>query len=306
MQGFYELEMKYLHLLESLRNPVFDAFFELITELGFELIALGAICIIFWCINKNFGYKMGFAYFASGMLVQGLKITFRVPRPWVREPGFTPVGNAVEKATGFSFPSGHTQSATTLFGSLAFHFKKNWAKIVCIALFLLVGFSRNYLGVHYSSDVIVSMVLSLLCIVIFGKVFSKIENNKKYDLLVAIVLAGISLAVMVYALILENTGVITEPKYALDCCKTGGAGLGFALGWFIERRWIDFDVKTKKIWHQIAKVAVGIAVALLLKEIPKMMFGDTAIVGMVRYMFVTLWVVGIFPFIVKIINSKKI
>lgn len=305
MQAFYELEMKYLHLLESLRNPIFDAFFEIITELGFELIALSAICIIFWCINKNFGYKMGFAYFASGMLIQGLKITFRVPRPWVREPGFTPVGNAMEKATGFSFPSGHTQSATTLFGSLAFHFKKTWVKVICVVLFLLVGFSRNYLGVHYSSDVIVSMILSLLCIMIFGKVFEKIENNKKYDLLVAIILAGISVAVMVYALTLESLGVITEPKYALDCCKTGGAGLGFAIGWFIERKWIDFSVETKKVWHQIVKVAVGIGVALLFKEIPKMVFGDTAIVGMIRYMFVTLWVVGVFPLIVKKIITKK-
>lgn len=305
MQAFYELEMKYLHLLESLRNPVFDAFFEIITELGFELIALGAICIIFWCINKNFGYKMGFAYFASGMLIQGLKITFRVPRPWVREPGFTTVGNAMEDATGFSFPSGHTQSATTLFGSLAFHFKKTWAKVICVVLFLLVGFSRNYLGVHYSSDVIVSMILSLLCVIIFGKVFEKIENNKKYDLLVAIILAVISVAVMVYALTLESMGVITEPKYALDCCKTGGAGLGFAIGWFIERKWINFSVETKKIWHQIVKVAVGIGIALLFKEIPKMVFGDTAIVGMIRYMFVTLWVVGVFPLIVKRFIAKK-
>lgn len=305
MSGFYELEMKYLHWLASLRSPLLDGFFEIVTELGFEMVALGAICIIFWCINKNFGYKMGFVYFASGMLVQGLKITFRVPRPWVREEGFLPVGNAMEKATGFSFPSGHTQSATTLFGSLAFYFKKTWAKILCVFLFLLVGFSRNYLGVHYSSDVIVAMLLSLACILIFGKVFEKIENNKKYDLLVAVILAGISLAVMVYALILEGMGVITDPKYALDCCKTGGAGLGFAIGWYVERKWVDFDVKTPKLWMQIAKVAVGIAVALVFKEVPKMVFGDTAVVGMIRYMLVTFWIVGVFPYIVKKFLAKK-
>ena len=305
MGSFYEIEMQYLHLLEKMRNPVLNKFFELVTELGFELIALGAICIIFWCINKNFGYKMGFVYFASGMLVQGLKITFRVPRPWVREEGFLPVGNAMEKATGFSFPSGHTQSATTLFGSLAFYFKKTWAKVLCVALFLLVGFSRNYLGVHYSSDVIVSMLLSLACILIFGKVFEKIENNKKYDLLVGIILSSISVAVMVYAIVLEAKGIITDPKYALDCCKTGGAGLGFAFGWYVERKWVDFDVKTKKMWHQIVKVAVGIAVALALKELPKMMFGDTAVVGMIRYMLVTFWIVGVFPYLVKKIMAKK-
>lgn len=304
MSSFYELEMKYLQWLASFRNPFLDTFFELVTELGFEMVALGAICIIFWCINKNFGYKMGFVYFASGMLVQGLKITFRVPRPWDRVDGFLPVGNAMEKATGFSFPSGHTQSATTLFGSLAFYFKKTWAKVLCVALFLLVGFSRNYLGVHYSSDVIVSMLLSLACIMVFGKVFEKIENNKKYDFLVAVILAFISLAVMVYALVLEGNGIITDPKYALDCCKTGGAGLGFALGWYVERKWVSFDVKTKKVWHQVVKVIIGIAVALVFKEIPKIMFGDTAIVGMIRYMLVTFWIVGVFPYIVKKVYKK--
>ena len=305
MGRFYEFEMAYLHLLEKMRNPVLDGFFELITELGFELIALGAICIVFWCVNKNFGYKMGFAYFASGMLVQGLKITFRVPRPWVREEGFLSVGNAMDKATGYSFPSGHTQSATTLFGSLAVHFKKTWLKVLCVCLFLAVGFSRNYLGVHYSSDVIVSMLLSLACIFVFGKVFEKIENNKKYDLTVALVLAGISATVMIYALVLEGKGIITDPKYALDCCKTGGAGLGFAIGWFVERKWVDFDVRTDQIWKQIVKVVVGIGIALALKEIPKAVFGDTAIVGMVRYMLVTFWVVGIFPYAVKKITAKK-
>ena len=297
--------MDYLYLLEKIRCPFLDTFFQIVTELGFELIALGAICIIFWCINKNFGYQMGFAYFASGMLVQGLKITFRVNRPWVKDPNFVPVGNAMEKATGYSFPSGHTQSATTLFGSLAFKAKNIWLCILCVFTFLLVGFSRNYLGVHFASDVIVSMILSLGCVFIFGKVFSKIENNKKYDLLIAIVLAAISLGVMIYSLVLENMGIITEAKYALDCCKTGGAGLGFAIGWFIERKYVDFSVKTPKKWHQIIKVVVGIAIALALKELPKMIFGDTAIVGMVRYMFVTFWVVGLFPIIVKKFLKNK-
>ena len=291
--------MEYLYLLEKIRCPFLDGFFEIVTELGYEMVALGVICVIFWCINKNFGYQMGFAYFASGMLVQGLKITFRVDRPWVKDPNFTPVGNAIEKATGYSFPSGHTQSATALFGSLAFKAKKMWLSILFVFIFLLVGFSRNYLGVHFASDVIVSMALSLACVYVFSKVFTKIENNKKYDVVVALVLVGVSIAVMIYSLVLENIGVITDSKYALDCCKTGGAGLGFAFGWIVERKFVDFDVRTKKIWHQVIKVVVGIAIALVFKELPKILFGDTAVVGMIRYMLVTFWIVGVYPYIVK-------
>lgn len=298
--------MEYLYLLEKIRNPFFDKLFAIITELGYELVALGVICIIFWCINKNSAYKIGFAYFASGMLIQGLKITFRVDRPWVKDPNFKPVGNAIEKATGYSFPSGHTQSATTLFGSLAMILKKTWAKVLCVVLFLLVGFSRNYLGVHYASDVIVSMILSLACVYVFVKIFEKIENNKKYDWLVALALVAISVGVCIYSLVLNGKGIITEAKYVEDCCKTAGAGIGFAIGWFVERKWIGFCEKTPKMWHQIVKVIVGIAITLALKELPKKLFGDTAAIGLIRYMLVTLWVCGIYPFILKkVFNNKE-
>ncbi len=319
MEQFYQMEMGYLRWLEGLRDiPFLNTFFELITELGWEMVALGAICIIFWCTNKNFGYQMGFAYFASGMLIQGLKIAFRVPRPWVRDPSFKPVGNAMEKATGYSFPSGHTQSATTLFGSLALKAKKKWLAAVCIVLILLVGFSRNYLGVHYSSDVIVSMIISIACIFIFGRVFKKIENNKKYDLVISFILAGISLTVAVSAIILLANGTIPadNAKNALDCCKTGGAGLGFAIGWFFERKYVDYDVKTPKMWHQFVKLGVGIGMALLLKEIPKWIaklvhaltstgeFVENPAVAMFRYTLVTLWIVAVFPYIVKKVLAK--
>ncbi len=296
--------MEFLYMLEKIRNPFLDVFFQFITEFGYELIALGVICVFFWCVNKNFGYEMGFAFFASGMLVQGLKITFRIDRPWVLDPEFKPIESAMEDATGYSFPSGHTQCATTMFSSLAIRFKQVWLRVLFVAMFLLVGLSRMYLGVHTPKDVLVSMALTLVCVFIFHKVFVKIENNKKYDFAIMLVLAGVSLAVMIYSLVLENMGIITESKYALDCCKTGGAGLGFAIGWYIERKWVDFSVKTPKFWHQIVKVAIGIGLALLLKEIPKKLFGDTAIVGMIRYMFVTFWVVAAYPFIVTKVLPK--
>jgi len=298
--------MDFLYALEKIRNPILDVFFKIVTEFGFELIALGFICVFFWCIDKNFGYKMGFAFFASGMLVQGLKITFRIDRPWVIDPEFKPIEGAMEDATGYSFPSGHTQCATTLFGSLAIYVKKQWLKILCVAVFLLVGLSRMYLGVHTPKDVIVSMILTLVCVFLFYKIFDYIENNTSYDFIIMILLALVSLGVVVYSLVLENSGIITESKYALDCCKTGGAGLGFAIAWYIERRWIKYDVKTPKVWMQIVKVVVGIGIALLLKEVPKSVFGDTAIVGFIRYAMVTSWVVGLFPYLVnKFFKSEK-
>jgi len=297
--------MEFLYWLESIRSPILNVFFQIVTEFGYELVALGIICAFFWCVDKNFGYKMGFAFFASGMLVQGLKITFRIDRPWVLDPEFKPIESAMEDATGYSFPSGHTQCATTLFTSLALYVKKCWLQIVFVVMFLLVGLSRMYLGVHTPKDVIVSMLLTIVCVLIFSKLFDKIKNNTKYDLYIMLGLVAVSVGVMVYSLILENMGIITETKYALDCCKSGGAGVGFAVAWYIERKWIDYDVKTPKLWMQFVKAAIGIGIALALKSVPKAIFGDTAIVGAVRYALVTLWVVGLYPFIVKKFLGKS-
>ena len=307
--------MEFLYFLESIRNSFLDVFFSTITYIGDEIFALALICIIFWCLNKNYGYKLGFSFFASGMIIQALKVTFRIPRPWQIDENFTTVGNSQKAATGYSFPSGHTQCSTTVFSSFAIEAKKMWLKLVCVAIFLLVGLSRMYLGVHTPKDVIVAMVVTLLCVLIFNNLFDKIEDNQKYDGIIAVVLAVISVAVTLYAVILKMQDIIPDTKEyaknALDCCKTGGAGFGFAIGWYIERRWVKFDVKTEKVWQQIVKLIFGICVALLLKELPKIIFADLiegsmkiqAIIDTARYVLVTFWVVAGFPAIVM--NYKK-
>ena len=51
--------MSLLYFLESIRNPVLDAFFSFITKFGEETVFMVAALIIFWCINKYHGYGLG-------------------------------------------------------------------------------------------------------------------------------------------------------------------------------------------------------------------------------------------------------
>lgn len=101
--------MDFLNLLSQYRTPAGDVFFQGITLLAQETFVVVVICWLFWCSNKKLAYCLGFTYFTSGLLVQGLKITFRVPRPWLLDSAFEPVASAVPGATGYSFPSGHTE-----------------------------------------------------------------------------------------------------------------------------------------------------------------------------------------------------
>jgi membrane-associated phospholipid phosphatase len=98
----------------------------------------------------------------GGMLLNRLlKYAFHRPRPFFDDP--------LLKLTSYSFPSGHTMTATVLYGVLAAYFfaaTTDWRRRVLIVfsasfLILLVGLSRMYLGAHYLSDVLGAMAEGL-------------------------------------------------------------------------------------------------------------------------------------------------
>ncbi|MBQ2716420.1 MAG: phosphatase PAP2 family protein, partial [Clostridia bacterium] len=149
--------MSFLYFLEEIRNPVLDFLFSIVTLFGEETVFMAVGMIVFWCVNKQKGYYLLSVGFVGTVINQFLKITFRVPRPWVKDPNFTIVESAREAASGYSFPSGHTQTSVGLFGGLALKFKSRAIKIASIALCVLVPLSRMYLGVHTPADVGVSI-----------------------------------------------------------------------------------------------------------------------------------------------------
>lgn len=303
--------MEVLYWFESIRNPVLTAFMSAVTWLGHEVLPIAFICLIYWCINKKTAYKLAFAFFLSGLSIQALKVTFRIERPWVLDPNFKPVKSAIGAATGYSFPSGHTQAATSLYGTLALCLKKWWQRILLVLLVLVIGTSRMYLGVHTPLDVGVALAVSAVLSVAAFFIVDKIYDNHATDIAVTVVMALMSLGVMIYAIVLMNQGVV-EFKNASDCCKTGGAGLGFAVGYLIERRFVGFDVKAKNIGFQILKFAVGIGVALGAKSLFKTIVGaifeegtlGIALGDALRYFILVLFIIAIYPAIFKAIGNK--
>ena len=146
--------MQFLYWLEGLRTPFMNTVMGLLTEFGAEAAFLLIALATFWCLDKKRGYYILSVGFFGTILNQFLKLAFQIPRPWVRDPNFSIVESARAGATGYSFPSGHTQNAVGTYGAIAVTTKKKWIRVLSIALCILVPFSRMYLGVHTPQDVL--------------------------------------------------------------------------------------------------------------------------------------------------------
>lgn len=296
--------MGFLWTLEGIRSPFLDAVFGFVTRFGEELVAILVMCLIYWCVSKRTAYGIGISYFISGLAVQGMKIGFRIERPWVLDPSFKPVESAVKAATGYSFPSGHTQGATALFGSIGFSTKKLWLKICCFIMAVLVGFSRMYLGVHTPLDVGVGFGMTLVISFLAVKFLVREGSTVRYNLILMVALLAVTAGIIIFALALFNAGKIEE-HYVSDCLKAAGASVGFSVGMFIERSYINFSVRSKSVWMQVLKYIAGIAGVLVIKEGLKLIIGTGLFLDTLRYCLMILWIAVFYPLIIKQVFQTK-
>ena len=164
--------MQLLYALAELRTPFLDALLGALTNCGGELVFMAAAIIVFWCVSKSCGYYMLTVGFVGTIVNQFLKLVFRIPRPWVKDPDFQIVESARAEATGYSFPSGHTQNVFASFGCLGRWTKRTWLRAVCALLIVVTAFSRMYLGVHTPLDVGVSFGIGLVLVFALYLIFN--------------------------------------------------------------------------------------------------------------------------------------
>lgn len=150
----------------------------------------------------------------------------------------------------------------------------------------------------------VSMTLSILISCVIWRYRDVLLEDRRYLRVIAAVLVCLSLAAAAYSLLLLKDGVI-ETRYAMDCCKAAGAGLGFAAGWYTERTKINFDPHTGSTQSKVIRLLAGLAAALLLKESFSLIFGSSILAKMSEYFILVLWVLVIYPYIFSRLLSRN-
>ena len=279
--------MSGIYFFQSFSNPVLDAIFQGITMLGEEYFFMAVVALVFWCINKPFGYRLGFAYLSSSVLNSALKNTFQIPRPYLRDSSIRIL--RPETATGFSFTSGHTQSTAAFFTSFMIKFKKTWLTIIGVIFIILVGISRMYLGHHTIEDVAAAAMLGAGWVFVSNWLFNYAEKTGRQAILLLIVIPAI-IGLFIF--------------HDEDYYKVTGTIISFFTGYLIESRYIRFETKAR-IWQQTVKFVAGMGVLLAIQILLKPVLPDSNLGDLIRYFLMGLWVTAGAPCIFKAVFRTR-
>ena len=277
MEALWQWGIDTIHTIQLMHGPVLDAIFKAITFMGDEEFFLILLPLIFWCVDFAVGARLAFAFLLSTYANTGLKHLFAHPRPFELDPMVQ-----LHDAEGYGLPSGHSQSAVVVWGTIAASFRKTWLWIVTILLMTLIGFSRVYLGVHFPTDVLSGWAIGAVFLAAYLALEPRIEAWLKQ----ASLATQLALAVIApLALLLLHPTKDTASSMAVLM----GMGVGVAL----TRRLIPFSA-AGPLWQRGARFLVGAIVLLVLYLGLKVVFpaeGEPLyfVMRTVRYGLVGLW-----------------
>lgn len=297
-----EASMDILLFFQNIRNDILTAIFTLFTICTEQVAVVLIAAIMYWCIDKKCGQRILFAVTGSITINSALKNLFKAPRP---------IGSnnleslRTETATGYSFPSGHTQTATTVWTAIIEYFRKWWVTLLGIIMIIGAGISRLYLGVHWPQDVAAGWIIGILVSIILVKLFDYVDENKSYYILL---LTLILFAIVVYFFIGE------------ELVKSFALYTGFVLGYIVEDKFINFSTEESKkraniftnnkskpkLSVKILRFVVGIitlgiiyaaAKSLVILLLPNASEEVLLIADYIRYTIVVFWGIAGAPFL---------
>ncbi len=180
MRKYKPVDLAIFDKLQPHVTPARNRIMLFITFLGKHqfLIPANLLLIVYFLFvaRQNwFSIRIATIALSSLVLMLLLKNLFRRRRP------LSPLLKAVK---GLSFPSGHAIIAVTFYGLLIYILSHeitiDWLRIIVIILLLLliisIGYTRIYLRVHYTSDVLAGFIIGLLWLLISLAVLGGVEE----------------------------------------------------------------------------------------------------------------------------------
>ncbi len=275
---FYNIDLK-----------IFDFLFKFFTLFGEAFVIVLFVAIIYLCIDKKQGERFAFNLLFSIGLNGLIKGIIDRPRPYEKYSDITPKNSFLGKThTGASFPSGHTQSASTFFYTGASIIKKNYLYVVATILVSLVAISRLYMGVHYFTDVLVGFLLGGIIVFISNIIFDKFYD-KKY------------LLYTIFGIVLVSLSFLVKERTISDYIKTIGIYFGFIFGTYIENKYINLKMP-KSVFKKVLRIIIGALIIGVIYIGLKLIPINLIIYDGIRYFIVGFSCFTLLPIILKKIN----
>lgn len=275
-------EATYSLVSATITNFLLYYFFRVITTLGSEGFFLVMFAVIYWSVNKELGFW--------GLIIMPVSIllTSEIPKDIIRLP--RPDVRGVTVPT-FTFPSGHTSGALSVWGYLAIAVKERWLWILSLVIIFMVGLSRIVLGYHYPGDVLGGLVTGTIFLAFFFGIAVtfikyKIAIKLPYPLLLLLALGG--------PLLISFIPVTYAPNLT-------GYLAGAACGYLLLKGKPGF--LTHGNWQQhLIRALLGLPVlALLIPGLDTVLPYDLGLLTFFQHALATFWITYVAPlFFVKL------
>ncbi len=319
----FNFNMDYLYALQQIREsaPEFVNWIFLFISEVFLISGPIVSGIIYWSLSKKDGAAIFLGYVGANFVNQTIKNIACVYRPWILDSRLHIDKIASGSATGYSFPSGHTTTAASVFGGIAVYKRdKKWIVALMSFFILLVAFSRNWLGAHTLKDVVVAILHTCVCLCVVNVLRCFLEKEKekriKLDSWISVVVILVSAAVLVFLSLKpypldysEDGTLLVEPfKMLTDCYTAAGMIIGGVSGWWLERHFVRFETdgigKKRKFFRSLFGVICFAVLFLTLS--PALKFLGTHWQHFAKYFILAFFSIFVYPLIFSVIERKTI
>ena len=259
------MDIEILLWLQEFREAiggVLNGFFQFLSTVAVDYYALVPALILFWVVDKRAGLYGLNSYGIACVENATLKSAFCVYRPWIRDNRVAPPADILSGASGYSFPSGHSSSSSGFYGGLIAYYRRH--KALCILFAVIVAltmFSRIYFGVHTPQDILVGLATGVAAALLVVAADRFVTKHPKLDWVIPVIATAVSAAVLLFVSLktypvdyVDGKVLVDPASMAVNSFKDPGRFFGIVWGWFIERRFIRFEIsgtKAEKVFRAV-------------------------------------------------------
>ena len=298
---FFPWEVNLMEWLQTHLGSVEISIISFFSMFGEELLLILILGFLYWSFDKKLAKTVGLSV-VMGLVWNAMfkNIALR-RRPYFDHENIKILRVVEPKADiydiaaqGYSFPSGHSTNATTVFGSLTINLRKRWLTVIAIVIPLLTGFSRVVVGAHYPTDVLAGWLLGIVTVVIIQMLQNRVKNT--------LWLYGILLVTAVPGFFFCKSE---------DYFTAMGLLVGFMGGTLLEEGYVHF-VNTRHPFWMVVRVLGGVTIYFTLNTVLKLPFSQEFLSGgsvsallvrCVRYAIIAFVEFGVYPMLFRFENK---